>query len=97
MALRREGLDEIARIGTLDGAGRRQNGDEAGTGALRRRFDGGYCSDKGHLRKPGTQIGTGKREGGIAGNDADFRAEILQQFFKSERMRALSASSSQPP
>ncbi|MOA15567.1 hypothetical protein D3C78_1357310 [compost metagenome] len=82
MALGGEGLDEIARISALDGARCRQHGNQARTGALRRRFDGGHGADKSHLRKAGAKIGTREREGRVAGDDADFRAIILQQRFE---------------
>ncbi len=79
MALLREGLDEIPRIGALDRAGRRKHGDEAGTRALGGGLDRRHRADEGLLRKGGAQIGTDQREGGIAGDDADFRIVFPEQ------------------
>ena len=82
MALRGEGLDEIARIGALDRAGRRQHRDEARAGPLRRRLDRRHRADEAHVREGGAQIGADQRESGVAGDDADFRIVLGQQLAK---------------
>ncbi|MNL53426.1 hypothetical protein D3C87_1766720 [compost metagenome] len=77
MTLGGERLDQITRIGALDGTGCCQNRNEAGAGAFGRRFDCRHGADKGHMRKFFAQRGTGKGESGVAGDDADFRLMIF--------------------
>ncbi|MNL68260.1 hypothetical protein D3C87_1929600 [compost metagenome] len=82
MALGGEGLDEIARIGALDGAGCCQNRNEAGTSAFGRGLDCRHGADEGHVREFLAQCGTGKGESGVAGDDADFGLMFRKKLFE---------------
>ncbi|OJU92270.1 MAG: hypothetical protein BGO06_21525 [Shinella sp. 65-6] len=82
VALAGEGLDEVARIGALHRAGRREHRDEAGTGALGGGFDGRHGADEGHVRECGAQVRSHQREGRVAGDDADFRIVLGKQSFE---------------
>ncbi len=79
IALLREGLNEIAGIGALDRARRRQHRDEAGARALRGRLDRRHRADEGHLRKGRAQIGADQRKRRVAGDDADLRLILRKQ------------------
>lgn len=97
MALAGEGLDEIARIGALDRAGRCKDRDEPGARALGRRLDGRDRTNEGHLGISCTQIGADKREGCVAGDHANFRIMFGKQPAEEPITRSFSAASSQPP
>lgn len=78
VALAGERLNQIVRIGSPNGAGCCQYGNQAGTRTLCCGLYGRNRSDKPHVGKCSAQVRPDQGKRGIAGNDTQFRRMVCQ-------------------